>query len=48
MGYRAYKPTKKDHDAAMRELQAAWRIPEVNESEEKSELLEWAASNFDF
>jgi hypothetical protein len=48
MGYRAYKPTKKDHDAAMRELQAAWRIPDDNESEEKSELLEWAASNFDF
>lgn len=46
MGYRCWKPSKKKHDDEMRELKAAWRLPEGESAEVDDEVLKYADDFF--
>lgn len=37
MGYRCWKPSKKKHDAVIRELKSKWTLPERGEDAEAAE-----------
>lgn len=46
MEYRLYKPSKKKPDDMMRELKAAWRLPEWEESPVNDEVIQLAEDFF--